>query len=32
MYLIFGDIDRYIEENNGNKYSTFASTDKNKKY
>ena len=31
LYLIIGEVDGYIEENNGNKYSTFASTDKNKK-
>ena len=31
LYLIIGDADGYIEENNGNKYLTFASTDKNKK-
>ena len=31
LYLIIGDVDRYIEENNGNKYLAFASTDKNKK-
>ena len=31
LYLIIGDIDGYIEENNGNKYLTFASTDKSKK-
>ena len=41
LYLIIGDVDGYIEcsstecnsieENNGNKYVTFASTDKNKK-
>ena len=36
LYLIIGDVDGYIEcssteENNGNKYLTFASTDKNKK-
>ena len=31
LYLIVGDVDGYIEENNGNKYLTFASTDKNKK-
>ena len=31
LYLIIGDVDEYIEENNGNKYLTFASTDKNKK-
>ena len=29
--MIIGEVDRYIEENNGNKYLTFASTDKNKK-
>ena len=28
---MIGKADRYIEENNGNKYLTFASTDKNKK-
>ena len=32
LYLIIGEVDGYIEENNGNKYLTFASTDKNKKY
>ena len=26
-----GEVDGYIEENNGNKDSIFASTDKNKK-
>ena len=31
LYLIIGEVDGYIEENNGNKYLTFASTDKNKK-
>ena len=31
LYLIIGKVDEYIEENNGNKYLTFASTDKNKK-
>ena len=31
LYLIIGDVDGYIEENNGNKYLTFASNDKNKK-
>ena len=31
LYLIIGKVDAYIEENNGNKYLTFASTDKNKK-
>ena len=31
LYLIIGDVDGYIEENNGNKYLTFASTNKNKK-
>ena len=30
-YLIIGDVDGYIEGSNGNKYLTFASTDKNKK-
>ena len=28
---MIGEVDGYIEENNGNKYLTFASTDKNKK-
>ena len=33
LYLIIGDVDRYIEENNGNKYLTFTSIDtKKKKY
>ena len=31
LYLIIGEVDEYIEENNRNKYLTFASTDKNKK-
>ena len=31
LYLMIGEADRYIEENNGSKYLTFASTDKNKK-
>ena len=28
---MIGDIHGYIEQNNGNKYLIFASTDKNKK-
>ena len=31
LYFIIGETDGYIEESNGNKYLTFASTDKNKK-
>ena len=31
LYLIIDDVDGCIEENNGNKYLTFTSTDKNKK-
>ena len=31
LYLIIHEVDGYIEENNGNKYLPFASTDKNKK-
>ena len=31
LYLIIGKVDGYIEENNGNKYLVFASTDSNKK-
>ena len=31
LYLIIGEVDGYIEENNRNKYLTFAFTDKNKK-
>ena len=30
LYLIINTADEYIEEKNGNKYLTFASTDKNK--
>ena len=30
LYLIFNNVDVYIEENNENKYLIFASTDKNK--
>ena len=30
LYLINGEVNRYIEENNGNKYLVFASTNKNK--
>ena len=29
--MITGEVDGCIEENNGNKYLTFSSTDKNKK-
>ena len=29
LYLMIGEVDGYIEENNGNKYLTFTSTDKN---
>ena len=31
LYVIIGEVDGYIEENKGNKYLTFASTEKNKK-
>ena len=31
LYLIIGEAEVYTEENNGNKYLSFASTDKNKK-
>ena len=31
LYLVIGEVDGYFEENNRNKYLTFASTDKNKK-
>ena len=31
LYLMIGEVDGYVEENNGNKYLTFASTEKNKK-
>ena len=30
LYLIIGEVDGFIEENNGNKYLTFPSTDKKK--
>ena len=30
LYLIIGEVDEYIEENNGNKYLTLASAGKNK--
>ena len=30
LYLIIGDVDGFIEENNGNKYLLFAFNDKNK--
>ena len=30
LYLVIGELDGYIEENYGNKYLTFASTDKSK--
>ena len=30
MYFIIGEVDGYIEENNGNKYLIFASKDKKK--
>ena len=30
LYVIFGKVDGYIEEKTGNKYLTFASTDKNR--
>ena len=30
LYLMIGEADRYIEKSNGNKYLTFASTEKNK--
>ena len=30
LYLMIGEVDVYIEENNGNKYLTFASTEKTK--
>ena len=29
MYVFTGEVDGYIEDENGNKYLTFASTDKN---
>ena len=31
LYLIIAEVDGYIEENIGNKYLTFASTDKKTK-
>ena len=31
LYLIIGKTDGYIEENNGNRYLGFTSTDDNKK-
>ena len=31
LYLIIGEVDGCIEENNGNTYLTFASTHKNRK-
>ena len=31
LYLIIGKADEYIQENNGNKYLLFTSTDGNKK-
>ena len=31
LYLVFNNVDGYIEESNGNKYLIFASTDKSKK-
>ena len=31
LYVTIGDVDGYIEENNGNKYLAVASTDKKKK-
>ena len=31
LYLVFNNVDAYIEENNENKYLLFASTDENKK-
>ena len=30
LYLMIGEVGGYTEENNGNKYLTFASTEKNK--
>ena len=30
LYLILGEVNRYIEESNGNKHLVFASTDENK--
>ena len=31
LYLIISEVDGYIKEENGNKYLTLVSTDKNKK-
>ena len=31
LYLMIGEVDGYIDENNGNKYLTVAFTEKNKK-
>ena len=31
LYLIIAEVEGYFEENNGNKYLTFASTSKNRK-
>ena len=31
LYLIIGEVDGYIEENNGNRYLTFSSTEKKNK-
>ena len=31
LYLIIGNVDGYIEENNGNRYLVFTSTDGNKR-
>ena len=31
IIIYIANVDGYIEENNGNKYLTFLSTDKNKK-
>ena len=30
LYLVFNNVDGYIEESNGDKHLIFASTDKNK--
>ena len=32
LYLVIGEADGFIEEKNGNKYLTFASTDIEKRY
>ena len=32
LIVIIGEVGRYTEENNRNKYLTFASADKNKMY